>query len=86
MQKPDGPPPFSDAGGIGALMAGKSGWFDIELTPGNYIALCFVPSPTTGKAHFAMGMITPFSVAGARPRAGCPRPARLARRVCPFGC
>jgi LPXTG-motif cell wall-anchored protein len=68
MQKPAGPPPFSDAGGMGALMAGKNGWFDIDLTPGNYIALCFIPSPANnGKAHFAMGMITPFTVAASGP-------------------
>jgi uncharacterized cupredoxin-like copper-binding protein len=64
MQKPDGPPPFADAGGIGALAAGKSGWLDANLTPGNYVALCFIPSPAhSGKAHFELGMVSPFTVA-----------------------
>jgi hypothetical protein len=34
----------------------------LNPTPGNYMALCFVPDPTTGKPHFALGMITSFSV------------------------
>ena len=62
LQKPAGPPPFEDAGGMGALNPGMSGWLKLNLTPGNYVALCFVPDPKTGKPHFALGMITSFSV------------------------
>jgi len=62
LQKPAGPPPFADAGGMGALAPGMSGWVKLNLTSGNYVALCFVPDPTTGKLHFALGMITTFSV------------------------
>jgi hypothetical protein len=62
LQKPAGPPPFADAGGMGALNPGMSGWVKLNLTSGNYVALCFVPDITTGKPHFALGMITTFSV------------------------
>ncbi len=61
LEKPAGPPPFADAGGMGALASGMSGWVKLNLTAGDYVALCFVPDPT-GKPHFAMGMITSFSV------------------------
>ena len=62
LQKPAGPPPFEDAGGMGALNPGMSGWVKLNLTSGNYVALCFVPDRTTGTPHFALGMITSFSV------------------------
>jgi hypothetical protein len=62
LQKPAGPPPFGDAGGMGALNPGMSGWVKLNLASGNYVALCFVPDRTTGKPHFALGMITSFSV------------------------
>ena len=64
MRQPAGPPPFAEAGGIGALAPGKSGWFDVDLQPGNYIALCFIPSAAhQGTPHFALGMQAAFTVA-----------------------
>jgi hypothetical protein len=62
MQSPSGPPPFEDAGGMQALDAGKTGWLTLDLEPGTYVALCFVPDPASGTAHMDMGMIVPFSV------------------------
>lgn len=58
-----GPPPFDDAGGINGLQTGTSGWIKLNLQPGNYIALCFVPDVKTGKPHFMLGMMTEFTVA-----------------------
>jgi hypothetical protein len=55
-------PPVTAAGGIGALAPGTSGWTYVNLQPGNYIAICFVPDPKTGKPHFELGMVTPFTV------------------------
>ena len=60
---PSGPPPFDDAGGIAALQTGTSGWIKLNLQPGNYVALCFVPDTKTGKPHFMLGMMTNFTVA-----------------------
>jgi hypothetical protein len=62
LQKPAGPPPFGAAGGMGALNPGMSGWVKLNPTSGHYVALCFVPDRTTGTPHFALGMITSFSV------------------------
>ncbi len=62
MQNPTGKPPFSSAGGLGALAPGTSGWVNLDLKPGTYVALCFVPDPKTGKAHAELGMVTPFTV------------------------
>ncbi len=65
MQKPSGAPPFQDAGGMGGLAAGKSGIVALDLTPGNYVALCFIPDPKSGKPHFMLGMVASFSVRAA---------------------
>jgi len=62
MQSPSGPPPFTYAGGFGAISPGATGWVDLDLKPGSYVAVCFVPDPNTGKAHAELGMITPFTV------------------------
>jgi hypothetical protein len=61
-QNPAGPPPFTDAGGIGALGLDKSGWVTLNLDAGAYVALCFVPDPKSGMPHFMLGMATPFTV------------------------
>lgn len=62
MQRPTGQPPYSNEGGIGALAPEHSGWATLNLGAGDYVALCFVPDPSTGKAHYTMGMLTPFTV------------------------
>lgn len=61
--QPSGPPPFTDAGGIGALAPNASGWAELNLSSGHYVALCFVPDPGTGKAHFMLGMMKEFDIA-----------------------
>jgi hypothetical protein len=35
-----------------------------NLTPGDYVMLCLIPSPSDGVPHFAKGMIAPFAVTG----------------------
>jgi uncharacterized cupredoxin-like copper-binding protein len=62
MQNPNGPPPFSYGGGLDALAPGTTGWVNLDLKPGTYIALCVVPDPNTGKSHAELGMVTPFTV------------------------
>src|SRR3989442_9930395 len=58
---PSGPPPFDDAGGIAALQTGTAGWMKLNLQPGNYVALCFVPDAKTGRPHFMLGMMSAFT-------------------------
>ncbi len=61
---PDGPPPFTPVGGMNGLDKGLSGYAEIDLMPGNYVAICNIPSPAAeGHPHFALGMIKQFSVA-----------------------
>ena len=60
-----GTPTMADiepVGGIGWLTPGATGWTEVTLEPGYYIALCFVPDPTTFTPHAFMGMVTVFEV------------------------
>jgi hypothetical protein len=59
---PDGPPPFDDAGGAGALSPGGREWFTLDLAPGRYVAFCLVPDDKTGIPHAATGMEKEFTV------------------------
>jgi hypothetical protein len=59
---PAGPPPFEEAGGMAGISPGSSAWLKLNLEPGNYAALCFIPDPKTGKPHVMLGMIASFSV------------------------
>lgn len=57
-----GPPPFTLVGGMQGLAPGGSGFMTLDLTTGEYAAVCLIPDPATGKAHLHLGMIAPFSV------------------------
>jgi hypothetical protein len=59
---PNGPPPFDDAGGAGALSPGGREWFTLDLAPGRYVAFCLVPDEETGVPHAATGMVKEFTV------------------------
>jgi hypothetical protein len=41
---------------------GKTGYVDLDLGRGEYIAICFVSSPVTHQHHAEMGMFLPFTV------------------------
>jgi mannose-6-phosphate isomerase-like protein (cupin superfamily)/DNA-binding beta-propeller fold protein YncE len=62
LQAPEGVPPFEYMGGLQAIDSGRTGWAGLDLPPGEYIALCFVPDPASGKAHIELGMIGMFTV------------------------
>ncbi len=62
MSKPEGPPPFANAGGFNGIDPKQTGWMELDLTPGSYIAICHVPDSATGKAHSELGMMLPFEV------------------------
>jgi uncharacterized cupredoxin-like copper-binding protein len=61
MQSPHGAPPFASVGGFQAIHPGETGWLNLDLTPGEYVALCYVPDEN-GKAHIEHGMVLPFTV------------------------
>jgi len=60
--QPMGPPPFVNAGGIQGLEKGGSGIAVLDLTPGEYAAVCNIPDPMSRKAHLLLGMIAGFTV------------------------
>lgn len=60
---PAGPPPFVAAGGLTALSPGQRGIAALDLTPGGYAAVCFLPDAASGKEHLQLGMIAGFVVA-----------------------
>ncbi len=44
------------------LSPGMTNWLEIDLEPGYYVALCFIPDQATGIPHTLMGMIKVFEV------------------------
>ncbi len=64
---PSGPPPFALVGGVSDFVPNRSVWAHLDLQPGNYVALCFVTDPASRQPHFALGMLTAFTVGDARP-------------------
>jgi hypothetical protein len=62
MHSPNGAPPFANVGGFQAITPGETGWLNLDLTPGEYVALCYVPDPASGHAHLELGMVMPFRV------------------------
>jgi hypothetical protein len=58
-----GPPPFAPVGGMNGLDVGLSGYAELDLMPGNYVAICNIPSPKgNGAPHFMLGMVQGFTV------------------------
>jgi hypothetical protein len=57
-----GVPPGVPVGGVGFLDKGQTAAFPVDLKPGRYAMLCFVPDAKDGKSHVEHGMITQFEV------------------------
>lgn len=57
-----GPPPAEPLGGVAVLNKGEEGTFTVELTPGDYGLICFVPDAKNGKPHLAHGMMKNLKV------------------------
>ena len=57
-----GPPPAYPLGGLTAMANGHDGFFTVNLTPGNYALLCFIPDAKDGKPHAAYGMTKEFTI------------------------
>jgi hypothetical protein len=61
-EKPNGPPPAEFYGGMAGMHEGGHAYFDVDLTPGNYGLLCFLPDAKDGKPHIAHGMFKQLTV------------------------
>jgi len=62
-QQPSGPPPFEEIAFFGPSSQGKTGWITVDLQPGTYWAICFLPDIAgDGKSHAEKGMFKEFTV------------------------
>jgi uncharacterized cupredoxin-like copper-binding protein len=61
-EKMAGPPPARFLGGVAPIAPGRSNALSLDLTPGHYVFLCFVPDAKDGKPHVAHGMVRDFIV------------------------
>ena len=63
---PPGPPPFVSIpglGGVTGLSSQQHAWLDMNLTPGNYMLICFFPDPKKGGLPHALeGMVKEFTI------------------------
>jgi uncharacterized cupredoxin-like copper-binding protein len=64
VEKPAGPPPGLPLGGVSPLSRGGVASFEVDLAPGRYGLICFLPDTKDGKAHHEHGMIQEFEVSG----------------------
>jgi hypothetical protein len=60
---PSTKPPGTFVGGIAGIAPGATGYADLNLAAGNYVAVCFFPDTAkNGLPHFLEGMIQPFRI------------------------
>lgn len=57
-----GPPSASAIGGTAPSIAGTTQYFEVDLTPGNYVIMCFVTDMKDGKPHYEHGMVQQFEI------------------------
>jgi hypothetical protein len=58
----EGEPPMTAAGGVSLIRPGREVVMYATLTPGDYVALCFVPDANDGMPHLVHGMVLPFTI------------------------
>jgi hypothetical protein len=57
-----GEQPVTILGGIAGIKTGGRAWFDVDLTAGDYILICFVSDAKDQKPHFMHGMVQQFTI------------------------
>ena len=62
VEKMDGPPPGMPLGGTVGLAKGVENLIPVNLEPGEYALLCFLPDHKDGKPHVAHGMFRQITV------------------------
>lgn len=63
FEKPEGPPPFSETGGMSPIEGGTSQIMTHDFTAGDYALICFIPDATDKRPHFMHGMMKQITVA-----------------------
>ena len=61
-EKPEGAPPGEVVGGASFIAGPVENFIEVDLTPGDYGFICFVPDVKDGKPHLAHGMIQQFKI------------------------
>ena len=56
------PAEFQDMGGLAPISQDQSAYFELNLEPGAYVAVCFMPDKEDGAPHALKGMVTIFEV------------------------
>ncbi len=67
MESEEGPPPGEPAAYVGIMSSGYSADYTLNMTPGRYVAICFMPDhlgDASGMPHFMLGMVQEFEIAG----------------------
>lgn len=57
-----GPMPARALGGLATMAPGATAYVRVQLTPGTYALLCFVPDAKDGKPHLEHGMVREFTI------------------------
>jgi len=57
-----GPPPGMPIGGVAAMAAGNTAYYEVDLKPGDYAIICFLEDAKDGKPHYTHGMIQQIKV------------------------
>jgi len=63
VEKPNGPPPGVPFGGTTGIATGGENIVSVDLAPGEYALLCFIPDAKDGKMHVLHGMMKQITVA-----------------------
>ena len=61
-EKQVGPPPGTLHGGVSAIMPNTRAFVEVDLEPGEYGLICFIPDMKDGKPHFVHGMVKRLTV------------------------
>lgn len=61
-EKPAGPPPGEVVGGASFIAGDVANFIEVDLPPGDYGFVCFLPDVKDGKPHVAHGMIQAFKI------------------------
>lgn len=63
-EPPEGPPPFEQVAFWAPMSAGERAWMDVDLPPGDYTVVCFLPdfASTPPQSHLEHGMVRTLTV------------------------
>jgi hypothetical protein len=62
MGGPESEPVFEQAFIWTPMNQGERGWFELDLEPGTYVVVCFLPDFASGHAHLDLGMVQLITV------------------------